>query len=71
MNALFAFEAKHLLLGINNLRCGGVPAAFRQSSVVRGLQGVTHAPDADVVEVQAVAMTRLQGVDGKMRVAAR
>ncbi len=66
MNALFAFEAKHLLLGFIHTRCRGVPAAFRQSSVVRGLQGIAHAPDAHVVEVQAVAVACLQGVDGKM-----
>ena len=70
MNALFVFEAKQLLLGFGrrlHARCRGVLAAFRHAGVVRGLQRVAHGSNADVVEVQAVAVTRLQGIDGKMR----
>jgi len=68
MNALFAREAKQLLLGFALLRHPTrLATTLRDAGLIGGLQRVAHAPHAHVVEVQAVAVARLQGLDGEVR----
>ena len=54
MNALFSGEAKRFPL---------LSQPCRAACLVGGHQGALDGPDADLVEVQPVAVARFQGVD--------
>jgi hypothetical protein len=69
MNALFAMEAKHSVLGSRCFRSvGGFSfacslAALLDAGVVGRLKGISQLPDRNVVEVQTIPATGLQRFD--------
>jgi hypothetical protein len=72
MNALFHPEAKRFVLGVQGMPSGvglirrrGL-AALLDTGVEGGFERIAQAPDRHVVEIEAIGVSGLQGVDAQV-----